>query len=240
MNEPNFQLKGSAVTAIVLELYQYDTQAFRDALQEKVSQAPALFTASPIVVQLDKLESTLDPALLATLLQDCQSCGLQPMALRLNDEQAEQLTELPLPRLPALNSRSRTIEPEPSKATSEVVVKTVVEEKIIERASKIVTRPVRSGQQVYAEGTDLIILAPVSEGAEILADGSIHVYGPLRGRALAGVKGNTQARVFCQSLEAELISIAGNFKLSDALRAERWKQAAHISYQDDQLIVMPL
>jgi septum site-determining protein MinC len=87
-----------------------------------------------------------------------------------------------------------------------------------------VDRPLRSGQQVYARGTDLIVLAPVSAGAEVLADGHIHVYGPLRGRALAGVNGNTEARIFCQSMEAELISIAGYFKTSEDLHAECWQQ----------------
>ncbi len=77
--------------------------------------------------------------------------------------------------------------------------------------TKLITSPIRSGMQVYAKEADLIVTAPVSAGAELLADGHIHVYGPLRGRALAGVQGNQDARIFCRALEAELISIAGYY-----------------------------
>ena len=107
-------------------------------------------------------------------------------------------------------------------------------------ANMLVTTPVRSGQQLYAPGGDLIVLAPVSAGAEILADGNIHVYAPLRGRALAGVKGDTEARVFCQSLEAELISIAGSYKVNEDLRGELWKKPIKAHLSNDQLIIDPL
>lgn len=108
------------------------------------------------------------------------------------------------------------------------------------RPSKIITTPIRSGQQVYAPGGDLIVLAAVSAGAEILADGNIHVYGPLRGRALAGVQGDTNARIFCQSLEAELISIAGHFKLDEDFRKDHWKQAVSITLNEQSLTLEPL
>lgn len=84
----------------------------------------------------------------------------------------------------------------------------------------LVTRPVRSGQRVYAAGGDLSVIAPVSAGAELMADGNIHVYGPLRGRALAGMRGNTDARIFCQDLQAELVSVAGNYRISENIPAE--------------------
>lgn len=100
---------------------------------------------------------------------------------------------------------------------------------------KVITTPVRSGQQVYARGGDLIILAPVSHGAEILADGNIHVYGPLRGRALAGVMNNIKANIFCQSLEAELVSIAGTYQINESLTDKYWKQSVHISLNKNNL-----
>lgn len=84
----------------------------------------------------------------------------------------------------------------------------------------LVTRPVRSGQRVYAAGGDLSVIAAVSAGAELMADGNIHVYGPLRGRALAGMKGNTEARIFCQDLQAELISVAGHYRVSESIPVE--------------------
>ena len=103
--------------------------------------------------------------------------------------------------------------------------------------NKIVQVPVRSGQQVYAPGGDLIVLAPVSAGAEILADGNIHVYAPLRGRALAGVRGNTEAIIFCQSLEAELISVAGEYKISEDLQEAFWKKPAKIMLKNERLAI---
>ncbi|HAZ88281.1 MAG TPA: septum site-determining protein MinC, partial [Marinobacter adhaerens] len=106
--------------------------------------------------------------------------------------------------------------------------------------AKIISQPVRSGQQIHAPEGDLVILAPVQAGAEVLAAGNIHVYGPLRGRALAGIHGAESARVFCQSLEAELVSIAGHYKISEDLQDNGWKSAVQIQLRDDLLVVTPL
>ena len=103
--------------------------------------------------------------------------------------------------------------------------------------TKIIRHPIRSGQQIYAKDTDLIVIGSVSQGAEILADGNIHVYGPLRGRALAGVRGNTDSMIFCSQLQAELVSIAGTYKVIDDIRQTRWQRAAMIRLDRDQLIV---
>jgi septum site-determining protein MinC len=84
--------------------------------------------------------------------------------------------------------------------------------------AKIMSKPVRAGTKVYAKEQDLIIIGPVNVGAECIADGNIHVYGPLRGRALAGATGNTEARIFCHSLEAELIAIAGHYLVRENLQ----------------------
>jgi septum site-determining protein MinC len=94
---------------------------------------------------------------------------------------------------------------------------------------------VRSGQQIYAKGCDLIVLGPISQGAELLSDGHIHVYGPLRGRALAGINGNKEAHIFCHSLEAELISIAGHYKLSEDIEKIAWRVNVDISLINEQL-----
>lgn len=107
-------------------------------------------------------------------------------------------------------------------------------------APKLVTRPVRSGQQLYARDTDLIIMAHVGPGAEIVADNNIHVYGPLRGRALCGVTGNTESRIFCQSLEAELVSVAGNYKLLEEIPEELFGKPAQIWFQEGRLNIDPL
>ena len=98
------------------------------------------------------------------------------------------------------------------------------------------TVPIRSGMQVYAKDTDLIVTASVSPGAELFADGNIHVYGPLRGRALAGVQGNMQARIFCRTLEAELVSIAGYYLTKEDMQTFTAKDGMVQIYLDNEQI----
>ena len=101
----------------------------------------------------------------------------------------------------------------------------------------MVTEPVRSGTQIYVRGADLVVAAPVSAGAEIMADGNIHVYGVLRGRALAGASGDAEARIFCSRLEAELVSIAGRYLVSDQLPPEQRGFPVQIALVDDRLTI---
>ncbi len=244
MNQLSFQLKGSVVTAIVLELYRYSRADFSAELEAKVRQAPMFFHQTPVVISLEKLEANAPSIDFTDLIALCRDFGLRPMAFKgAPAGLGEELQATGLVLIPAGQGGRATVPetaPAPVPAVApepEVVVRTVVEEKLVHRPSKIITRPIRSGQQVYAEGSDLIVMAAVSEGAEILADGHIHVYGPLRGRALAGVRGDAQARIFCQSLEAELVSVAGNFKLSDSLRELAWKAPAQVYLLDDTLHV---
>jgi septum site-determining protein MinC len=103
--------------------------------------------------------------------------------------------------------------------------------------TRLVTQPVRSGTQIYARGGDLVVIAPVSAGAEIVADGNIHVYGALRGRALAGASGDSQARIFCSRLEAELVSIAGRYLVSEQLPPDQLQQPVQIALVDDRLTI---
>ena len=114
------------------------------------------------------------------------------------------------------------------------------EVEVLVKSPMLVTRPVRSGQQVYSRDTDLIITGSVGAGAEVLADQNIHVYGPLRGRALCGVSGSTSARIFCQSLEAELVSVAGNFRVLEEIPAELRGKPAQIWLDKDRLNIEPL
>jgi len=102
--------------------------------------------------------------------------------------------------------------------------------------STLVTQPVRSGQRIYAQG-DLIVMSQVSAGAEIMAEGDIHVYNTLRGRALAGVQGNIHARIFCLDLQAELVSIAGDYKTSEHITTPMRKKPMQVYLQDHALII---
>ncbi|WP_311735000.1 septum site-determining protein MinC [Alloyangia mangrovi] len=105
--------------------------------------------------------------------------------------------------------------------------------------NKIVTMPVRSGQTVIADKGDLTVVGPVSSGAELFAAGNIHVYGRMRGRAFAGIDGDENARIFCQSLDAELLAIAGLYRTSDSLGADVRHKMVQIYLEDERLIVAP-
>ncbi len=104
----------------------------------------------------------------------------------------------------------------------------------------VIDRPVRTGQRIYAERTDLIVLAVVSAGAELIADGDIHVYAPLRGRALAGARGNDGARIFTLSMEAELVSIAGHFKVVEDVPADLKGKPAQVFLDKNKVVMQPL
>lgn len=249
MIDVNFQLKGSAVTVVVLAIVRYEPQSLLAELKEKIIQAPQFFNNSPVLINLDRLENPESLKKPAELLALCRELDLQPLGF----------TGVPEVLLAAVNKTGLAILPTPSeralkipKAEAqkpaepviervvETVVETVIEERLVQRQSKVVTRPVRSGQQIYAEGADLIVLAQVSEGAEVLADGHIHIYGTLRGRALAGVKGDESARIFCQQMEAELVSVAGNFVLQDSLPKELLKKPVQVSLKGEKVIIEPL
>ena len=103
----------------------------------------------------------------------------------------------------------------------------------------LVNHPIRSGQRIYAKG-DLTILSHVSAGAEVMAEGNIHIYGALRGRALAGVQGNTESRIFCSDLQAELISIAGHYKISEEFDKTEHPQPTQVFLQEQALIIKSL
>ena len=234
-----FKLKGSRVTITILELYDYDYQRFTEKLAETVQTAPDFFRQTPVILSLEKYQGDgfIDFIEIGEL---CREYGLVPVAVRGGtEEQAVSANVAGLPQLPAAKERSDTpaLEfPEP-KTESTQALRT---ETSGEPQNVLITAPVRSGQQVFAPDGDLIIVAPVSAGAEILASGNIHVYGPLRGRALAGVNGDASARVFCQSLEAELISVAGNYKVNEDLRENHWKSAVQARLAEDQLVIEPL
>jgi septum site-determining protein MinC len=236
--DPVFQLKGSMLAITVLELAHNDLDRLDRQLATKVSQAPNFFSNTPLVLALDKLpegEGNLD---LSALMAICRQHGLSTLAIRASrDEDIAAAQAIALAVLPPSGARERLLELGVAPATKEP-------EKPPEpqlQPSKIITTPIRGGQQVYAQGGDLIVLAPVSAGAELLADGNIHVYGPMRGRALAGIKGDRTARIFCQQLGAELLSIAGQYKVAEDLRRDPlWSEAVQVSLSGDVLNITRL
>ncbi|MDY0206428.1 MAG: septum site-determining protein MinC [Pseudomonas sp.] len=230
---PVFQLKGSMLALTILELSANDPECLDAQLAEKAEQAPQFFHDAPIILALDKCAPSAEPLDIARILAVCRKHGLQPLALRSEDpEQLAQAKLLDLAVMPPSGARER-----PIGATA--AVEAPAEPSVI--PAKIITQPVRSGQQIYAKNTDLIVMAAVSAGAELLADGNIHVYGPLRGRALAGINGNTDARIFCQQLGAEMLSIAGQYKLAEDLRRDPlWGKATQTCLNDQHLDISAL
>ena len=231
-----FQLKGSMLAITILELAQNDLERLDRQLAVKVEQAPDFFNNTPLVLALDKLpaDCNLDlPALIAL----CRKHGLRTLALRAGDPQIiEAAGALDLPVLPPSGAKERKLD-----ISSKTAAQPAKPAEPAYRPTRVITTPIRGGQQVYAQGGDLVVLAAVSPGAELLADGNIHVYGPLRGRALAGIKGDINARIFCQQLAAEMVSIAGQYKVAEDLRRDPlWTEAVQMKLSGDVLNITRL
>ena len=218
-----------------------DLQLLNADLQHRFGDTPDFFDNDPVLVDLQHLDDQAGPLDLPALLQLLRSFRMNPVALRPNNaahEAAATLVGL------FLTSEARTLPATPS--THEVVrevevIREVVREVAASSTAMVIDKPLRSGQHVYAKGRDLVVLAMVNPGAEIMADGHIHVYAPLRGKAIAGAKGDTSARIFTHSLEAELLSIAGVYRTSDApLPKEVAGKAAQVWLVGDKLVMLAL
>ncbi len=235
-NRSVFELKGSMLALTILELTANDPDRLNVQLADKVEQAPQFFQDAPIILALDKYPEGAQPLDLASLLSICRQHGLRALAVRTESpEHIAAANLLDIAVLAPSNARERPLAITPAAAQ---VVEPVEPELM---PAKIITQPVRSGQQIYAKNSDLIVLAAVSAGAELLADGNIHVYGPLRGRALAGINGNLDARIFCQQLGAELLSIAGQYKVAEDLRRDPlWGKATQTCLNEEQLQISAL
>ncbi len=236
---PVFQLKGSMLAITVLELAHNNLEGLDRQLTAKVAQAPNFFSNTPLVLALDKLPAGEGAVDLPALMRICRQHGLRTLAIRANRiEDIAAAIAIDLPVLPPSGARERPVDP---LQEGEVKKKPEKPPEPTIKPTKIITSPVRGGQQIYAQGGDLVVISSVSPGAELLADGNIHVYGPMRGRALAGVKGDTKARIFCQQLSAELVSIAGQYKVSEDLRRDPlWGAAVQVSLSGDVLNITRL
>jgi septum site-determining protein MinC len=237
-----FQLKSTSVSMTALELYYFDNDEFEETLKDKISQAPGFFRDTPLIISLEKYEGLDSELDFFNIIGTCRRNNIHVIGVRGgNDDQRRLARGAALALMPGNGQRDRAHETEavPEKA-AEAAEAPAAQTAPEVRPTKIISQPVRSGQQVHAPEGDLVILAPVQAGAEVLAAGNIHIYGPLRGRALAGIHGAESARVFCQSLEAELVSIAGHYKISEDLQDNSWKSAVQIQLRDDLLVVTPL
>ena len=221
-----FKLKGRLYTFTVLQVLNIDQELFKEQCADTVSRAPKLFDKTPIVFDLS-LINHLEFDLQA-LCQITREYGMIPVAVQGGTPMQDTLAQSQ--GLAVLNASATQDRPIIEQTTEHVPTEVT--------KSRLITSPVRSGQQLVSKGNDLIVVSSVSHGAELLSDGNIHVYGALRGRALAGITGNLEARIFCQSLEAELVSIAGFYRLSDAI--EPIAGPCQIYLLNEHIVIEPL
>jgi len=261
---PVLDIKSTSLYAIRVVLHTSDLQAVLAALDQRMEEAAGFFEDEPVVIDASRLEAPLDWNQLAEALK---RHGLPTIGIMAPPELAESAREagLALLSLPAAPARSPAPEPEPATAPAQPqadaptvpaaasapqppetppATETAVEQSPAAPhavPTMVIDKPLRSGQRVYARHADLIVMGVVSHGAEVIADGNIHVYGPLRGKAMAGARGDTKARIYTTRLEAELVAVAGVYRtLTTALSPDIQDKPALIRLDGEKLLVEPL
>ncbi len=230
-NAAAFQLKGSLFTLTVLELLSNNKEIFAAQLQRLIERTPNFFKNMPLVIDCKNIDDHegLD---LTALSQVLRQNGVIPVGVR--NASANLQSNAVAAGLGILTD-AKPVAPKPKPAPK--LDAKPVETPAKKLASMMITKPVRSGQQIYAKGRDLIVLANISNDAELLADGNIHVYGSLQGRAMAGVSGDKTARIFCQQLAANMVSIAGIYKLHDDIPNAGNNTNMQVYLNEDKLII---
>jgi len=238
-NSAAVELKSGSITLPILKVHSADIADVDEQLQQKLGKAPEFFRNAPIIIDLgeltDEQRQNLD---FAALLKTIQGLALAPVGMRGGSAeqqklaQAEKIAVLADVRTESVPDAATEKKPAPKRA--------IPPPRPITATTKVIDQPVRSGQRIYANGGDLIVLAQVSPGAEIMADGNIHVYGPRKGRALAGVQGNLEARIYCSDLQAQLIAIGGNYRTNEGEDDSLKGKLVQVYLQDDAIVVESL
>lgn len=231
MSQTPIELKGSNFTLSVVHLRHTRPEIIHQALQDKIVQAPAFLKNAPVVLNVATLSGDID---WHKMQQAITSTGLHIVGVSgCKDETLKQvIIQAGLPVLSEGKDPQKNAA-EPSDQSPQWAEKTPSK-------TRLINTPVRSGQQIYARGTDLIITNSVSAGAELVADGNIHVYGTMRGRALAGASGDSHCQIFCTNLSAELVSIAGEYWLMDQIPPEFFGKASRLSLKEGALTIQTL
>ncbi|HYE38274.1 septum site-determining protein MinC [Methylocaldum sp.] len=232
----SLEIKSGSITLPILKLLNGDTGLVARQLRDKIRQAPEFFRNAPVVIDLSELpdSSNVDFLDLIDILHDHH---LVPVGTRGGSQKLQTAAQdAKLAILPEHKHETGTAGPVPAPSASAPKAPPQTKAKI-PSGSKLIEQPVRSGQRIYAAGADLIVLSQVSPGAEVMADGNIHIYGSLRGRALAGVQGDLDARIFCADLQAELIAIGGHYKVSENLDESVRGKPVQIYLRDNSLII---
>lgn len=224
------ELKFGQVGIANLRVRTLDVQRLATEMRERVERAPNLFERAAVVLDFGGLAKLPSEAETRALIDGLRNAGVLPVALAYGTKEIDALSQqigLPLlakfrasyERSAAEPASAAAPEPTPASTATQSTAQPAPESPqsstplAVAGPGLVQTTPVRSGQQVYAEHRDLTVLATVGAGAEVLADGNIHIYGALRGRALAGAQGNEDARIFCREFHAELVAVAGRYKV---------------------------
>ncbi len=239
-----FDFKSATLSLEAFLLRTANLSSLAQALEERFGSSPDLFNGEPVVIDLTHLAS-LDlhvnfPELIALLAR----FKLKAIAVRGGTvAQTRSAQDAGLIEAPESHAATR-VETVVQEVVREVIREVPVEVPVhvpMAAGTMFIDKPLRSGQQVYAKGGDLIVLAAVNHGAEVIADGSIHVYAPLRGKAIAGAKGNTEARIFALHMEPELLSIAGTYRTTDnPLPDDVTGKPAQIRLEGERLVFDPI
>jgi septum site-determining protein MinC len=194
-----------------------------------------MFLHAPVVIDVGGLEDEVRALSFAKLVAALKRCQVVPVGVaNVPAELGPRAAEAGLGVLALGSSRPRR-EPTPTP-----VAEPAQDPEPTPAPTMVLRQPVRGGQVVYAQRGDVIVLSSVNPGAQIIADGNIHVYGPLRGRALAGASGHAEARIFCQSLGAELVSVAGEYLMADEIPDVLRGRPAQVFLKEDRCRVAPL
>ena len=238
----SFELKSATLSMVAVVLKTTDIALLSQAMEDRFGDAPGLFDQDPVAIDLTQVQESADAIDFEALLRLLREHKMLPVAAR--GGSAVQMTAalsagLSAANMPAPRAEAPAAPPIPQEAAAPREI--IVEVPAPPRPALIIDRPLRSGQRVYAKGTDLIVLGSVSHGAEVIADGNVHVYGPLRGRALAGALGDTSARIFATSMQPQLISIAGIYRTTETeLAADVLGKPAQVRLVLEKLLVEPL
>lgn len=249
------ELKIGQVGIANLRIRTLDVERLVQEMRERVTRAPKLFGRAAVILDFGGLSQVPDVATAQALVDGLRSAGVLPVALAYGTSAVDLLSQqLGLPLLakfraqyeradaevapPPAPEPRRAVRAEPKPAPAAPVAK--VADAAAPQPGRMQLGNVRSGQQLYAENCDLTVMATVGAGAEVIADGSIHIYGTLRGRALAGAQGNTAARIFCRDFHAELVAIAGHYKVLDDVPDTLRGKAVQVWLEQDQIKIAAL
>ena len=235
-------LKSAQLSVVAMVLKTVDVAAVAAELAARSADDPEFFDNDPVLIDLSAVQAEEQPIDFAALAQLLRSHRTQPVAVRGGNPAQMQAAHaaglVAAPDMPAARAQPREVIRE---VVREVQVPVEVPVPAPAPGALVVDKPLRSGQQVYARGSDLVVLAMVSFGAEVIADGNIHVYAPLRGRAIAGARGDTSARIFSTCLEPQLVSVAGIYRTTETELPDNVRgKAAQVRLDGEKLLIDPL